>query len=165
MGHTLRSALTGRAALGGCSGAHKSSAEESNIRTLEQGMLTRDFGHCGGTAVKNVPFADMITRMPEADIPFAGVRGWISQGADHQVVFLDIAPIGLVTPHRHGAQWGIVVEGEMELTVGGVTQIYGPGDSYHIPGGVEHAARFLSRVRVIDVFEGQNRYRPKGAVR
>ena len=107
------------------------------------------------------PFPDMITRLPEADIPFAGVRGWISQAPSHQVVFLDIDPIGLVAAHRHGEQWGIVVEGEMELTIGGVTGRYGPGDSYHIPGGTEHAARFLSRVRVIDVFGDVDRYRPK----
>jgi len=103
----------------------------------------------------------MITELPEADIPFAGVRGWISQADDHQVVFLDIEPIGLVAPHRHAEQWGIMVEGEMELTIGGETRRYGPGDSYYIPAGVEHAARFLSRVRVIDVFGERQRYRAK----
>jgi len=29
----------------------------------------------------------------------------------------DIDPIGEVPPHSHGAQWGVVVEGEMELTI------------------------------------------------
>jgi quercetin dioxygenase-like cupin family protein len=107
------------------------------------------------------PFPPMITGLPEADIPFRGVRGWISQAADHQIVFLDIEPIGIVSAHAHGEQWGIVVEGEMELTIGGVTHRYRTGDSYHIPAGVEHQARFLSRVRVIDIFGDVGRYRAK----
>ncbi len=86
-------------------------------------------------------FPDMITRLPEADIPFRGVRGWISQAPDHQLVFMEIEPIGDVTPHRHGEQWGVVFEGLMELTIAGVTRRYGPGDAYHVPAGVEHSAR------------------------
>ncbi|MFB3853268.1 MAG: cupin domain-containing protein [Vicinamibacterales bacterium] len=111
--------------------------------------------------MKSVAYPEMITALPEADIPFKGVRGWISQAAEHQVVFLDIEPIGLVAPHRHAEQWGVVVEGEMELTIGGETRRFGPGESYYIPAGVEHAATFLTRVRVIDVFGEPARYRPK----
>ncbi|MCK4835572.1 MAG: cupin domain-containing protein [Candidatus Aminicenantes bacterium] len=106
-------------------------------------------------------FPEMITNLPEADIPFKGVRGWISQGPDNQVIFMDIEPIGDVAPHSHGEQWGIVVEGEMELTIGDETKIYKPGDSYHILAGVEHSAKFLTHFRVIDVFADKNRYRPK----
>lgn len=103
-------------------------------------------------------FPELITRLPEADIGFPGVRGWISQGKDHQVVFFDIDPIGEVPPHAHGEQWGIVVEGQMDLTIGGETRRYGPGDSYHIPAGVEHGAKFLSHFRTIDVFADAERY-------
>ncbi|MCH8966811.1 MAG: cupin domain-containing protein [Planctomycetes bacterium] len=107
------------------------------------------------------PFAELITGLPQADIPLEGVRGWISQAADHQIVFLDIDPIGAIPPHSHGEQWGIVVEGEMELTIDGKTQRYGPGDSYHIPAGVTHSATFLTHFRAIDVFADASRYRPK----
>ena len=47
-------------------------------------------------------FPDLIMSLPEADIPFAGVRGWLAQAADRLVVFFDIEPIGEVPPHRHG---------------------------------------------------------------
>ena len=107
------------------------------------------------------PYPEMITGLPPADIPLDGVRGWISQAPDHQVVFLDIDPIGEVPPHSHGEQWGIVVEGEMELTIGDETRRYGPGDSYHIPAGVAHGAKFLSHFRAIDVFADANRYQAK----
>ena len=109
-------------------------------------------------AMAAIEYPEMITRLPQADIGLRGVRGWISQAADHQVVFLDIDPIGTVPPHSHGEQWGIVVEGEMELTIGGETRRYGPGDSYHIPAGTVHGAKFLSHFRAIDVFADRERY-------
>jgi len=103
-------------------------------------------------------FPELITKLPQADIPLPGVRGWISQAKDHQIVFFDIDPIGEVPPHSHGEQWGTVVEGKMELTIGGDTRVCGPGDEYYIPAGVEHGATFLSHFRAIDVFADPQRY-------
>ena len=107
-------------------------------------------------------FPEMITGLPEADVPVAGVRAWISQAEDHQILFLDIEAGADVPPHSHGDQWGIVVEGEMDLTIGGVTRRCRPGDSYFIPAGVEHGAKFLTHFRVIDMFGDAHRYLPKG---
>ena len=106
-------------------------------------------------------YPDVITRLPRVDIPIEGVRGWLSQASDHQIVFFEIDPVAAVPMHSHGAQWGIVVEGEMELTIGDETRRYGPGDSYFIPAGVEHGARFLSHFRAIDVFADADRYKAK----
>jgi len=111
--------------------------------------------------MNNDGFPRLITRLPEAEIPLSGVQAWISQADDHQVVFFEIAPGQAVPPHSHGEQWGIVVEGEMELTIGGETRRCGPGDSYHIPAGVEHSAKFLSHFRAIDIFADANRYAVK----
>jgi quercetin dioxygenase-like cupin family protein len=107
------------------------------------------------------PFPRAITSLPRADVPFKGVKGWISQAGDHQVVFMDIAPIGDVAPHAHGAQWGIVVAGEMELTIAGKAQTYRKGDSYFIPAGVIHSACFKARTFVIDFFSDRDRYKAK----
>ncbi len=106
-------------------------------------------------------YPESLTSLPLADIPLEGVTGWLSQAADHQVVFFDIEPVGEIPPHSHGEQWGIVVEGEMELTIDGETRTYGPGDSYHIPAGVVHSATFRTRVRVIDFFADRDRYRAR----
>ena len=109
----------------------------------------------------NSPFPKMLTKLPHADITFKGVKGWLSQAKDHQLVFMDIAPIGEVAPHAHGAQWGIVVDGEMELTIGGKKHVFGKGDSYFIPKGTVHSARFTTRTFVIDFFADRNRYKAK----
>jgi quercetin dioxygenase-like cupin family protein len=107
------------------------------------------------------PFPKLVSTLPQADIAFKGVKGWLSQAKDHQLVFMDIAPIGDVAPHAHGAQWGIVVEGAMELTIGGKTQTYRKGDSYFIPKGTVHSARFQTRTFVIDLFADKKRYKEK----
>jgi quercetin dioxygenase-like cupin family protein len=106
-------------------------------------------------------YPEMITRLPMADISFDGVEGWLLQGDDQQAVFMDIASIGEVPEHSHGAQFGVVLEGEMTLTIGGESRLYGKGDSYFIPSGVIHSAVFHSRVKVIDVFDEEARYQAK----
>ena len=46
-----------------------------------------------------------------------------------------------------------VIDGELELTIDGQTQLLEPGDIYIIPGGVEHSAKTgLEPTRVMDVF-------------
>jgi len=106
-------------------------------------------------------YPEMITDLPRADIPFSGVRGWILQGEEKQVVFLDIDPIGEVAEHSHGAQMGVVIEGEMSLTIGGGTKRYGKGDIYFVPEGVLHSAVFHSAFKAIDIFNDKHRYKPK----
>ncbi len=106
-------------------------------------------------------YPEMIKKLPEADINFKGVRGWLSQGKDHQIVFFDIEPVGKVPEHAHKAQWGIVIDGEMELTIGGITKTYKKGDSYFIPDSVLHSAIFKTRTRALDFFADKNRYIPK----
>ncbi len=106
-------------------------------------------------------YPEIIRNLPEADIPFKGVHGWISQSRDHQIVFFDIEPIGEVAEHSHGPQWGIVIEGEMELTIGGKTNTYSKGDYYYIPDSVVHSAVFKCRTRLLDFFADADRYKPK----
>ena len=106
-------------------------------------------------------YPDMITRLPQADIPFQGVKGWLLQGDNQQIVFMDIDPIGEVTEHSHGAQFGVVLDGEMSLTIGGETKLYKKGDTYFIPDGVPHSAVFKSRVKVMDMFNEKERYKTK----
>lgn len=106
-------------------------------------------------------YPELIQNLPEADIPFDGVKGRILQGEDHQIVFFVIDAIGIVPEHTHGAQWGTVFEGEMDLTINGVTKTYKKGDRYFIPSGVKHSANFKKVTQLMDFFEDKNRYNCK----
>ena len=61
---------------------------------------------------------------------------------------------GVVIPvHQHPQdQVGYVVSGEIEMQIDGVTTLCRPGDSYAIPGGVPHGARFVTACTIIDCF-------------
>ena len=106
-------------------------------------------------------YPEMINNLPEADISFPGVRGKLFQGENNQIVFFEIEPIGVVPNHSHCAQWGFVLDGEMEFTIDGITKTYKKGDSYFIGDGVVHSALFKKKTWVIDVFADKNRYLPK----
>ncbi|WP_421919174.1 cupin domain-containing protein [Marinifilum sp.] len=106
-------------------------------------------------------YPEMIKNLPEADIPFKGVKGWVAQGENHQIVFFDFEPIGEVPRHSHAAQWGVVIDGDMELTIAGVSKTYQKGDHYYIPEGVLHSAIFNRRTIVMDYFAEKDRYKLK----
>jgi quercetin dioxygenase-like cupin family protein len=76
-------------------------------------------------------------------------------------VFFEIASSAEVPTHRHNAQWGIVVEGEMELTIEGTAKVYRKGDEYFIPAHAKHSAKFLTNCRIIDFFVDKARFTPK----
>jgi mannose-6-phosphate isomerase-like protein (cupin superfamily) len=107
-------------------------------------------------------YPEVITCLPEADLPFAGVKAWILQADTRQLIFFEFEADADVPEHSHGyAQWGMVIDGKMELTINGKPRICEKGDEYVIPAGAKHFARFLSRTRVMDFFSEKNRYKPK----
>lgn len=106
-------------------------------------------------------YPDIIKKLQDADISFNGVKGKILQGQDSQLTFMEIDPIGEVPPHSHGAQWGVVLDGEMDLTIGDITKTYKKGDSYFIPAGVVHSAVFKTKVFALDYFDEKDRYKAK----
>lgn len=74
------------------------------------------------------------------------------------VVFFEFFKDMDLPPHSHGPQWGTVLEGEIEFTIGDETRVYRPGDSYDIPDGVVHSAKIPAGARVVDVFAESDRY-------
>ncbi len=109
----------------------------------------------------NGAFPDFVRALPEADLPFEGLRGWLQSGERGQLLFLEADAELEVAEHSHGNQWGIVVAGEMELTIGGETATFRQGDSYYIPAGVTHGATLRAGLRAIDFFEDKDRYKTK----
>lgn len=107
-----------------------------------------------------MPYPDFINALPAIDVPFPDdvVTTAVVRSDAALVVFFTFHKAMTLPMHSHGAQWGTVVEGEIEFTIGGETRIYRPGDSYSIPAGVQHGATITAGTRVIDVFEEADRY-------
>ena len=111
-----------------------------------------------------MPWPVMIDRLPEADLPFPPevVIGRILRAPEGLTAFFTFHQPMTLPPHSHGAQWGVVVEGEIAMTIGSETRVCRAGDSYDIPAGVEHGAKIAAGTRVIDVFEEPDRYAARG---
>ena len=105
-------------------------------------------------------FPDFIKAFPSIDVPFAEdvVQTAAVQSDAGLVAFFTFLKDMVLPMHAHGAQWGTVVEGEIEFTIGGETKIYRAGDSYFIPADVSHGAMIKAGTRAIDVFEEADRY-------
>lgn len=105
-------------------------------------------------------FPDFMTRFPGLDVPFPEdvVQTNAVRSEAGLVVFFTFHKDLDLPPHAHKAQWGTVVEGKIEFTIGSDTRIFRPGDSYFIPEGTLHSARIKAGTRVIDVFEETDRY-------
>jgi quercetin dioxygenase-like cupin family protein len=59
----------------------------------------------------------------------------------------------LVAEHKHvHEQWSAVLEGELEFTVSGETQLVKPGAVVHIPSNEPHSVKAITACLVMDVF-------------
>lgn len=107
-----------------------------------------------------MPYPEFITAFPSIDVPFPTdvVQTAVVRSDAGLVAFFTFLKDMELPMHSHGAQWGTVIEGEIEFTIDGETKIYNPGDSYTIPAGIEHGAKIKAGTRVIDVFEEADRY-------
>jgi len=103
-------------------------------------------------------FPDPIRKLPLADIPIQGVKAYLSQGDSHQILFMEFAEAVEVPEHSHESQWGVVLAGRIELTIGGERHVFEKGDQYFIPADVAHAAKIHAGYADITFFNQPDRY-------
>lgn len=108
-------------------------------------------------------FPSFILGLPQAEVPLPGIVARLLQAQNSQVVFFEISKGMTIPPHSHGEQWGMVVSGELNLTIDGAARLYRAGDSYHIGAGVVHSAQSVTAVEAVDFFADPDRYRAKGS--
>ena len=103
---------------------------------------------------------DIITRLPEADLPVPSsvVKTSVLPSEHGQLVFFQIFQDMELPAHSHKGQWGTVLAGEIDLTIGDHSATYRPGDSYFIPAGVVHSVRVKAGAKIIEFFEEPDRY-------
>src|SRR5512138_1728010 len=106
-------------------------------------------------------FPQPIRNLPEADIPLKGVKAYLSQGENHQIIFMEFHEDVELAEHSHAAQVGIVLEGEIELVIGSEKRTYTKGDRYYIPPGVKHSGRIHAGYADVTFFDEPDRYRAK----
>lgn len=72
-----------------------------------------------------------------------------AEGAD--VLFASYPAGTVIPPHSHDTDnYGIITRGELILSMEGQTQTIGPGQWYHVPQNVEHAAEFREETDEIE---------------
>ena len=106
-------------------------------------------------------FPEIITQLPEAEISLPGVKSFLAQAGNRQFIFMSFDENVQVPEHAHAAQWGVVLDGEMELTIDGTKRLLKKGDSYFIPRGVRHSALIKKGYKDLNLFDEKNRYRVK----
>ncbi len=97
-------------------------------------------------------FYNPAERTPKELFPGAVARTF--WGENILLSYLDLAPGAFVPPHSHPhEQAGIVLEGELEFTIGDETRIVKIGEIFIIPGGVEHSVKVGDApARALDIF-------------
>ena len=109
----------------------------------------------------NQLFPETIRKLPEADIPLDGITAYLSQSDTHQILFMQFEEDADLPEHSHAAQMGIVLEGKIELVIGGEKQSFAKGDRYYIPEGVKHSGKIYAGYADVTFFNEPNRYSKK----
>ncbi len=97
-------------------------------------------------------FSDVTNRPLKELTP--GVRTRTFWSNNMLVSLLEFSPNSVVPPHSHPQeQVGIVLEGELYMTIGGETRLMKAGELYVIPGDIEHGGETTDNsAKVCDVF-------------
>lgn len=106
-------------------------------------------------------FPEPIRNLPEADIPLDGVRAYLSQALNHQLIFMQFEKDVDLPEHSHADQIGFVLNGKIDLIIDGVKQEFNKGDIYYIPKGVIHSGKIFAGYADITFFNEHNRYSAK----
>ena len=106
-------------------------------------------------------FPEFITSLPHADIPLEGLTSYLMQAENQQVIFFDCQRDVEVPEHSHEAQWGVALDGRMELKVDGEMHLVKKGDTYYVPKGVRHSAIIKKGYKDITFFNQKDRYKAK----
>jgi quercetin dioxygenase-like cupin family protein len=106
-------------------------------------------------------FPEPILNLPEADIPIEGLKAYIAQGESFQILYMEFEKDVIIEEHSHESQWGVILEGQIDLAIDGKEFVFRKGDRYFIPKGVRHSAKIYKGYADITYFNQKDRYKSK----
>ena len=106
-------------------------------------------------------FPSPILALPEADIPLKGAHAFLSQGKNHQILFMQFEEDIDLAEHSHEDQIGFVLEGRIDLSFDGKKHTFVKGDRFHIEKGKPHSGRIYAGYADITFFNQADRYKVK----
>ncbi len=106
-------------------------------------------------------FPKPIVDLPEADIPLNGINAFLSQGLNHQIIFMEFSEDVDLSEHSHESQWGIVLEGKIDLIIDGEKSTFVKGDRYFIPKDIKHSGKIYAGYADMTFFNQRDRYKEK----
>ena len=96
-------------------------------------------------------------KLSKLSIPAEIARAWVMTDRA-QVLFYEVVEGSRSDDLAEGAEWGLILEGQVDITIDGETTSYHKGDTYLIPGGVPNHKVNHPGVIGIDVFEQSDRF-------
>ena len=106
-------------------------------------------------------FPQSIQNLPEINIPFEGVKGYLVQGENEQVVFMEFEKDTMIPEHAHENQWEIILDGRVDYWEDGKKHTYEKGDRFFVEKGKRHSANVYAGYRSIIFFNQNDRYKKK----
>lgn len=106
-------------------------------------------------------FPEPILALPEANIPLEGVKAHLAQGESFQIIFMKFEVEVVLEEHSHESQWGVVLEGKIDLLIDGKDYQFKKGDRYFIPKGIRHSGKIHKGYADITYFNQKDRYNIK----
>ncbi len=90
-----------------------------------------------------MPFPASIRALPKSNL--AGADVFVHDNGRTQVLFIEVPSdrAEVVVPtHTHDVEWGFVVEGAIDMTLGDTVERHAAGSTHWIPAQLPHSFRF-----------------------
>lgn len=100
-----------------------------------------------------MPFPESVHRLPRGSL--AGAAVFVHDDGHSQVLFIEVPDSGpevVVPTHTHDVEWGIVVEGRIDMTFPVRVESHSAGATHWIPANVPHSFRFAPGTSSIHYF-------------
>ena len=82
-----------------------------------------------------------------------GYKGRFLHTETMTIVYWDVEAGAELPMHHHiHEQVSQILEGEFEMTIGGITKVHKPGSMLVIPSNVEHSGKAITPCKILDIF-------------